>query len=95
VINDVIADISQLAVGNGQLAIFPNPVNDILEVRNLIPGTNLTIVIYNNIGEKVFESQQEKVPSQTSINVSAFTAGVYFIELSDGKTSARKVFTKK
>jgi hypothetical protein len=95
VINDVIAGISQLAVGNAQWAIFPNPVKDKLEIRNLNGGTKISILIYNNIGEKVFETHEEKVPSQLSINVSSFTAGIYFLELSDGKTSVRKVFTKK
>jgi len=95
VINDVIAVISQLAVGNGQLAIFPNPVNDILEVRNLKAGTNFTIVIYNNIGEKVFESNEKNTLPDLSIDVSSFPAGIYYLELNDGKTSVKKTFTKK
>jgi PKD repeat protein len=95
VIFDVVAGLSQFSVGNGQLAIFPNPVIDNLEIRNLTEGKNLSIIIYNNIAEKVFESKAEKVTTNLSIDVSSLTAGIYYLEVYDGKISAKIVFTKK
>ena len=95
VIFDVIAGISHFAVGNSQLAIFPNPVRDNLEIKNLIAGLNLTIIIYNNLGEKILEKNEKNVSEKLSVDVSSISAGTYFLELSDGKTSTRKIFTKR
>src|SRR6185295_8835805 len=46
VINNVIASL-QLAVGNLQPELFPNPVNDILEIRNLKVEKEISIEVYN------------------------------------------------
>jgi len=95
VIFDVVAGLSQFPVGSSQFTVFPNPVNDKLEIRNLTAGTNVSIIIYNNLGEKIFESNEKNIPEDLSMDVKAFSAGLYYLEISDGKTSTRKVFTKR
>ena len=95
VINDVVAGISQFAGGNWQLAIFPNPVKDVLEIRNLKAGSDISVVIYNSIGEKVFEKNQKNVSESLSVDMSGMSSGTYFLEITDGKTSERKIFAKR
>ena len=91
---DVIAGISQLAVGSSQLEIFPNPVKNILEIMNLNPDEKLSIIIYNNIGEKVFEQIEKNVQKNLSIDISSIPSGIYHLELSGEKIYERKIFTK-
>jgi len=94
VINNVIAE-TQLPVDNLQLAIFPNPVSGTLEIRNLKPQIEYSITIYNTLGSAVpLQTAHCKLPS-CSIDVSSLSAGTYFIEISDGETLVKKVFTKK
>jgi hypothetical protein len=96
VIFDVIASTTPLSLGEGSgVRLYPNPVKDILEIRPLKAGSNLIFVIYNNLGEKVLEQKKDNVSENFSLDVSSISAGTYFLEMSDGKTSLRKVFTKR
>jgi hypothetical protein len=99
VIFDVIAGIKQPA-GNGQLTIFPNPVSELLEIRNLKSETEISIKVYSIIGEAVSLPTANCNPDSyleptCSLDVSSLAAGAYFLELYDGKYYSRKVFTKR
>jgi hypothetical protein len=95
VIFDVVASTSPLTLGEGsEVMLFPNPVVDNLEIRNLTAGIKLTIIIYNNLGEKVFEQKDMIATPHLSIGMKAFPSGIYHLELSGEKTSERKIFTK-
>ena len=95
VIFDVVAGIGQFATSNSQLAIYPNPVKDILEIRYHNSSAELTVRIFNNLGKKVFEKHERNVSENISLDVSTISSGTYFLELSDGKNSVRKIFTKR
>jgi hypothetical protein len=96
VINDVVAATTPLSFGEGSgVRLFPNPVNDKLEIKNLDAGTNVTIIIYNNIGEKVFESSKENVPEHLSIDLNSVSTGLYFLEVRSGPDRIMKMFTKQ
>jgi hypothetical protein len=94
VIFDVVASTSPLSLGEGSVRLFPNPVIDNLEIRNLTAGMKLTVIIFNNLGEKVFEQKHIVSPPQLSIDTKQFPSGVYHLELSGEKTLERKIFTK-
>ena len=93
VINDVIAGLSQLAIGSAQLALFPNPVSDKIQIKNLSPGTNHFITIYNNIGMLV-EQMEITNAAEAAINVSTYSEGIYWLEHFDGKKVSRLSFVK-
>ena len=95
VINDVIASISHAITKGEGVTVFPNPVEDKLEIGNLIAGIDISIIIYNNIGEKVFKSNEKNITSDLSIDVSRLSAGLYFLKLNTGQNAAAAKFIKQ
>jgi N-acetylneuraminic acid mutarotase len=95
VINDVVAKI-QLAVGNMQLAIFPNPVAETLTFsRDQLSGTVVEISIYNVLGETV-QIQESRVKTQEeTIDVSKLKSGLYYLEVISGENIYRTKFIKE
>lgn len=73
--------------------IFPNPVGDLLniELADKFSKGNVSLTIFNTIGEKVV-SQSYVVKG---INVANLSSGVYFLELTDGKTTETRKFIKQ
>ena len=105
VINDVIADISHLAPdsyrdGSEQLAIFPNPVNDILEVKNLKQYSDISFKIYSMVGAAVIlppdSYRDAHCPLPTcSIDVSGLPKGTYMLEVETNGQIQRLKFLKQ
>jgi nitrous oxidase accessory protein NosD len=74
--------------------VHPNPVTDNV-VISTSDGTPMSqISIYNNEGKKIQEFTQ--VNSGTSINMNAYTSGLYLIKIQDknGEMQVMKI-TKK
>jgi PKD repeat protein len=97
VIFDVIAGVNQFAVGNGQLAINPNPVKNILTIN--LPGkmTKASITIYNVLGEIVLtDNHSSNIPAtEMQIDCSTYAEGLYFIEVTVENHSYRERFVKQ
>ena len=94
VINDVIASLSQpLSKGDG-VRLFPNPVTNHLEIKNLDAGINYDISIYNDIGMLVQQMKISKGSGKTSLDVSGYAQGIYWLELFDGNNISRLKFKK-
>lgn len=72
------------------LALFPNPVNDVLQISTAEPVTRMEV--YNSLGQLVFEN---KGAALTQINTSAWTVGTYIakIQIAD-QTITRKIVKK-
>jgi hypothetical protein len=99
VINNVIAN-SQLATGNSQLAINPNPVVDILEIQNLKTAEKISFTIYNTLGSavKLPTAIPIAIGSQLptcSLNVSDLPPGCYILEITSDKKIYRTKFLKQ
>jgi hypothetical protein len=103
VINDVVAGFNQLAIGNWQLAIYPNPVQDKFTIHPEKFGTQFTsetagveISIYNVMGEKVMAS---RVPShewqEWMVDCRQLSAGLYYLEINSAKINYRTKFIKQ
>jgi PKD repeat protein len=98
VIFDVVAGISQLAVDNGQLAIFPNPVSESLTVIGYqLSGTSEKISIYNSIGEKVMEVTPVPFADKKEwhSDVSKLTGGIYWLNIIGSNSVSRIAFIKQ
>ncbi len=107
---DVVAGLLQ-EVGNWQLAIFPNPVNDEVTIHKAHPDSyrdtretapqgvlrTVEISIYNVIGERVFSSLAEpNDPSQDiTLDVSSLCSGLYLLEVNTGEKIIHFKFQKK
>ncbi len=76
----------------GGFEVFPNPVNDALNinVQKFSPGCHL--YIFNYCGEMVFEKAIESASDQ--IDLSGFTSGIYSIKIMGGETPYLKKFAK-
>ncbi len=82
VFGNVLPPVASISNNEGDayhFVVYPNPVNsDILKIKSIEMSelSDVSTVIYNIYGRKVFNA-----PFSTEINVSGFTAGVYFIQL--------------
>ena len=102
---DVVAGLLQ-EVGNRQLAIFPNPVNDEVTIhkeqvtRETAPQGDLRTVeisIYSVLGERVFSSLAEPNDQSKDItlDVSTLSSGLYLLEVNTGEKIIHFKFQKK
>ena len=71
-------------------SIYPNPANSIVNIEVVTQGGQLQVEVYNIIGIKVIESENQNISSDTyrfSFSVAELPAGTYFVNLKeDGKT---------
>ncbi|MES2629578.1 MAG: T9SS type A sorting domain-containing protein [Bacteroidota bacterium] len=70
----------------GTISVFPNPVKDKLSITltDFANGQNIRFAIYNVVGKMVKE--EVIVGTSTSVDVSAFSTGIYFYKIhSNGK----------
>lgn len=68
------------ATSTSGVSVFPNPTSDVINITTVEPTT---ITISTATGQIVC---QLEIDASTSIDVSKFTAGAYFIQTSEGKT---------
>ncbi len=68
------------------LKVYPNPVNDVLNIEGV---QNLqSVIVYNNLGQKLMTV----TGNNTTIDVSGFSAGWYFVEIaSEAGKSIKKI----
>lgn len=72
---------------NGELAMFPNPTNDLINVQLLYPDQNYSIEVYSVYGQLLLQTS-----SKTVIDLSDFTNGVYVFRVKqENKTRTGKV----
>ena len=69
--------------------IFPNPVNDVLNITKV--SNNATFTIYNVAGQ--FISKGKVINNK--VNVATLAKGVYFIEISENGATSKMKFIKK
>lgn len=71
------------------LNIFPNPVNDVLNITKV--SNNATFTIYNVAGQFISKGKV----TNNKVNVSSLAKGVYFIEVSEKGATSKMKFIKK
>jgi PKD repeat protein len=93
VIFDVVAGISQLAVGNWQLAIIPNPVSEMFTVIGYpLNETSIgALSIYNMLGEKMFSAVDWEL---RTVNCQLFPSGMYWLHIESNGHIQRIKFIK-
>jgi len=104
VINNVIA-----AVGSGSMQsiqVYPNPVTDKFTIQNLqacpscvagrvTSGTTVEISIYNVLGEKILSGLPRSIGTESVIDVSRITSGIYWLEIISDNKIFRTKFVKQ
>jgi hypothetical protein len=73
-------------------SVFPNPASDNLILR-LPRADTAYVTIYNALGEIKFVSVITQ--RETTLNISSFSGGIYFIEVASGNKVSREKFVKQ
>lgn len=79
VTNTTLNELKPLSIPNKyieHIAVYPNPVNDILNIKH--DASLKTLVISNVIGQSVYRSEITH-PTTTTVNMSSLPAGVYTV----------------
>jgi len=75
---------------DSEFSVFPNPADDILNIRSTKINIDFSFNIYDAMGIEVFV-KAELVNEIMKIDISNLKPGVYFIEINGEKTSRKKV----
>lgn len=87
----------ELAV-SGTLQIYPNPVAGVMNIRYTSDNNSeAKIEIFNQLGILIYSSKQKSSADEwnTSVDMAAFSAGVYIVRLTSNGKSISKRFIKK
>ncbi|PLX00944.1 MAG: hypothetical protein C0594_15010, partial [Marinilabiliales bacterium] len=83
-------------VDNSLLSLYPNPANEMVYVDYNTQGDDISMNIYNMLGEIVYTLNAETSGRyHTSIDISEFSTGIYTVELMSGeKISFKKLIVE-
>ena len=82
---------SQIVTPNSQIVLYPNPSNGVFTISAI--EQNTSIGIYNAIGELVKSIQS--TDSNTTIDLSNYSNGIYFIKVKNNKGEAIQKLIKQ
>ena len=73
------------------LAAFPNPVQNRLTVPHAAASRDARVTVFSNTGAKVASFATQPGTTETAVDLSALTTGLYLVEYADGaqRSSAR------
>ncbi len=66
--------------------VFPNPANDVLQIKTEGMNGSEKIIIYNNIGQIVKKEEIVTASNTIALYINDLTAGIYFLKVQDPKT---------
>lgn len=73
--------------------LYPNPSNNgefNIQLNGTNNSENVTVSVYSMLGNKVFEKEAKASGNQLKITQANLSAGVYLIQLNNGKTTSTK-----
>ena len=73
--------------------IYPNPAQNNLIIENISPNKDATLSIYNIQGQLL--SRKTLIQTKTSIDISNFADGFYYVTLQTDKGITTKKFIKE
>ena len=90
VFNKTLANIKQIELENA-FTFYPNPTSNILHIISTINFNSIRI--YNNLQQLVYY-KDENLEAKTAVDISHFSAGIYFIEIKSLSGSVIKKIIK-
>jgi hypothetical protein len=63
---------------NGEIAVFPNPANQNLIIKYSSKNGPFKFIIYDSIGQKVFEQTLTDEVLYKSFNIEHLSSGIYY-----------------
>lgn len=81
--------IEEITETKSNISVYPNPASSLIHVElNALNNENTSIQITNSLGQIMFLQKTEA--SETIINISNLSAGVYFVTVFEGKQTTTK-----
>jgi subtilisin family serine protease len=80
--------------GHGVLEFiaYPNPVDNILTIKTKELSSGAKAEVHNSLGQLVYTS---KITDESTIDLSSFSKGLYFVKVSDnGKSEVKKIIKR-
>lgn len=83
--------IDEAAEFSAGIALYPNPTNGMaaLSIGNMEQYSNLTVTVYNAVGVQVYKTAGN-LPSEITLDMTAYSAGIYFVEVRANEAVATK-----
>lgn len=84
--NEINAATEEMTLSHNVLKVFPNPVQDLLQVNytsTLGKGT-YEIMIHNLSGQLMIKYSKDRTAVKQTVDVSTWTAGIYLVQIRDG-----------
>ena len=66
----------------GNIFVFPNPTQNEIAINSFVTATNLTLIVYDMIGNIVL--QHMAVSNQAKLDISPLSKGIYFLHVLNG-----------
>lgn len=73
----------------GMIQLYPNPASEVVQVRSVTFAGQLSV--YNSLGQCVHRGMEVKPGSTTPLEIKGWQAGLYVVQLLDGKGQLRGV----
>ena len=75
-------DVVEQSNWKGNVLLFPNPAENEIGVNSYVGSADLTITIYDVIGNVLIEKAD--LPNQTKLDISSLAKGIYFLRVMNG-----------
>lgn len=98
VINQINVGIEEEGETENDFLIYPNPATTTLTIESTVNSPQTTVAIHNAQGQLVTssvpDSYRDENP-QTTIDISSFSNGIYFLTLTNGEQTLSRKFVKQ
>ncbi len=80
-----------------QFEVFPNPTSDLASVRLSGFDTEVTITVFNGLGQAVIQKRVQQIGTELieEIDLNKLESGVYLIQVNDGQRAATQKLVKE
>src|ERR1035437_1412094 len=93
VISNIMTDIKHI-VANNTISVYPNPASSTITIHQSTPSPNQQLLITNILGEEIYH-QAINNSTQTTIDISHWSNGVYFYQIRGDKETVQGKFVKE
>ncbi len=92
--SDTVLSTDETLAFNKKIEVYPNPVTETVNIQFSEKQSEVTILLYNNIGQLLLHKKSTTI-QEYSINMNDFPKGVYYIKInSRDKTGVKKIIKK-
>jgi hypothetical protein len=80
---------------NIEFDIFPNPVNNELNLRFAEGSDELKVTVYDNLGRELYQRSIQNGTAEIKLDLNFLSSGIYLLSANDGKKTTSRRFVKQ